>query len=91
MTATVPGALDYVSFFFGHFADGGHEYLAPTWLLDPHQVQDKAPRRSRRKLRPCNRRDFDVILGSDSTRRSASWSDAQLNRGEPRKVKARGR
>ena len=49
--------------FFRHFADGGHEYLARTWLLDPHQVQDKAARPSRRKLRPWNGRDFYVILG----------------------------
>jgi len=49
--------------FFGHFADGGHEYLARTQLLDPHQVQDKAARPSRRKLRPRNHRDFYVILG----------------------------
>jgi len=49
--------------FFGHFADGGHEYLARTWLLDPHQVEDKAARPSRRKLRPWNGRDFYVILG----------------------------
>ncbi|MCY3805952.1 MAG: DUF91 domain-containing protein [bacterium] len=48
---------------FRHFADGGHEYPAPTWLLDPHQVQDKAARPSRRKLRPWNGRDFYVILG----------------------------
>ena len=48
---------------FGHFADGGHEHPAPTWLLDPHQVQDKAARPSRRKLRPWNGRDFYVILG----------------------------
>ncbi|MXZ29741.1 MAG: DUF91 domain-containing protein [Acidimicrobiia bacterium] len=49
--------------FFRHFADGGHEYLARTWLLDPHQVGDKAARPSRRKLRPWNGRDFYVILG----------------------------
>ena len=49
--------------FFRHFADGGHEYLARTWLLDPHQVEDKAARPSRRKLRPWNGRDFYVILG----------------------------
>ncbi|MCY3805460.1 MAG: hypothetical protein OXG91_03075 [bacterium] len=48
---------------FRHFADGGHEHPAPTWLLDPHQVQDKAARPSRRKLRPWNGRDFYVILG----------------------------
>ena len=49
--------------FFRHFADGGHEYLARTWLLDPQQVEDKAARPSRRKLRPWNGRDFYVILG----------------------------
>lgn len=49
--------------FFRHFADGGHEYLARTWLLDPHQVEDKTARPSRRKLRPWNGRDFYVILG----------------------------
>ncbi len=49
--------------FFRHFADGGHEHLAPTWLLDPHHVADKAARPSRRKLRPCNGRDFYVIPG----------------------------
>jgi len=38
--------------FFGHFADGGCEYLARTQLLDPHHVEDKAARPSRRKLRP---------------------------------------
>ena len=51
--------------FFRHFADGGHEYLARTWLLDPHQVEDKAARPSRRKLRPWNGRDFYVVLGRD--------------------------
>ena len=49
--------------FFRHFADGGHEYLARTWLLDPQQTEDKAARPSRRKLRPWNGRDFYVILG----------------------------
>jgi len=49
--------------FFGHFADGGCEYLARTQLLDPHQVEDEAARPSRRKLRPWNGRDFYVILG----------------------------
>jgi len=49
--------------FFGHFADGGCEYPARTQLLDPHQVEDKAARPSRRKLRPWNGRDFYVILG----------------------------
>ncbi|MCY3661631.1 MAG: hypothetical protein OXH28_02255 [bacterium] len=49
--------------FFGHFADGGHEYLAPTRLLDPYHVQDEEVRPSRRKLRPRNGRDFSVILG----------------------------
>ena len=49
--------------FFRHFADGGHEYLARTWLLDPHQTEEKAARPSRRKLRPWNGRDFYVILG----------------------------
>ena len=49
--------------FFRHFADGDHEYLARTWLLDPQQVEDKAARPSRRKLRPWNGRDFYVILG----------------------------
>ena len=28
--------------FFRHFADGGHEFLARTWLLDPQQVEDNA-------------------------------------------------
>ncbi|MCY3925403.1 MAG: endonuclease NucS [bacterium] len=51
--------------FFRHFADGGHEYLARTWLLDPHQVEDKGARLSRRKLRPWNGRDVCVILGHD--------------------------
>jgi len=59
----VAQALDYGSVFFRHFADGGCEYLARTWLLDPQQVEDKAARPSRRKLRPCNGRDFYVILG----------------------------
>jgi hypothetical protein len=49
--------------FFRHFADGGHEYLARTWLLDPHQVEDEAARPSLRKRRPWNGRDFYVILG----------------------------
>ena len=49
--------------FFCHFTDGGCEYPARTWLLDPHQVEDKAARPSRRKLRPWNGRDFYVILG----------------------------
>ena len=49
--------------FFRHFTDGGHEYLARTWLLDPQQAEDKAARPSRRKLRPWNGRDFYVILG----------------------------
>ena len=49
--------------FFRHFADGGHEYLARTWLLDPQQTEEKAARPSRRKLRPWNGRDFYVILG----------------------------
>ncbi|MDE0474101.1 MAG: hypothetical protein OXI50_06050 [Gammaproteobacteria bacterium] len=49
--------------FFRHFADGGLAYLARTWLLDPHHVEDKAAWPSRRKLRPCNGRDFYVILG----------------------------
>ena len=41
--------------FFRHFADGGHEYLARTWLLDPQQTEEKAARPSRRKLRPVER------------------------------------
>jgi len=63
----VAQALDYGSWanavFFGHFADGGCEYLARTQLLDPHHVEDEAARPSRRKLRPWNGRDFYVILG----------------------------
>ena len=64
----VAQTLDYGSWvkdltLFDHFADGGHEYLARTWLLDPQQVEDKAARPSRRKLRPWNGRDFYVILG----------------------------
>ena len=49
--------------FFRHFADGGQDYLARTWLLDPQQAEDKAARPSRRKRRPWNGQDFYVILG----------------------------
>ena len=49
--------------FFRHFSDGGKEYLGRTWLLDPQQAEDRAPRRSRSKLRPWNGRDFYFALG----------------------------
>ena len=49
--------------FFRHFADGGHEYLARTWLLDPHEAAARAARPSRRKSHPWNGRDVCVILG----------------------------
>ena len=56
--------------FFRHFADGGHEYLARTWLLDPQQVEEKAARPSRRKLRALERpgllRDPRVIPARDA-------------------------
>lgn len=49
--------------FFRHFSDGGREFLARTWLLDPQQAEAKAARSSRSKLRPWNGRDFYVVLG----------------------------
>ena len=51
--------------FFRHFTDGGHEYLARTWLLDPQQAEAKATWPSRSKRRPWNGRDFYVILGKN--------------------------
>ncbi len=53
--------------FFRHFADGGHEFLARTWLLDPQQFEDKAARPSRRKLRRWNGQDFFVQLGQNKS------------------------
>ena len=49
--------------FFRHFKDGEHEYLARTWLLDPHRADAQASRLAGSKRRPWNGRDFYVVLG----------------------------
>ena len=49
--------------FFRHFIDGGRDYLARTWLLEPQPTEDSPVRPSRRKSRPWNGRDFYTVLG----------------------------
>ena len=49
--------------FFRYFSDGGRDYLARTWLLDPQPTEDKAARPLRSKSRPWNGRDFYMVLG----------------------------
>ena len=51
--------------FFRHFSDGGHEYLARMWLLDPQQAEDRAAQLSRRTPPLWNGRDFYVQLGQN--------------------------
>ena len=53
--------------FFRHFEDGGNEYLARTWLIDPEVAEAKPSRAFRSKRtkapKPWNGRDFYVGLG----------------------------
>lgn len=48
--------------FFRHYLDDDREYLARTWLIDPHDAENRVPR-PRSKVRPWNGRDFYVIFG----------------------------
>jgi hypothetical protein len=59
--------------FFRYFRDGDNEYLARTWLIDPHEAEAKASRAPRQKGRESwNGRDFYVSLGESPHR---TWED----------------
>lgn len=59
--------------FFRYFRDGGNEYLARTWLIDPREAEATIEK-SRRRQEPWNGRDFFVNFGHGETR---SWDDAR--------------
>ena len=59
---------------FQHFSDGGHEYLARTWLVDPKvAVAAQSKRGSKKAKEPWNGSDFYISFGVDAQR---SWADA---------------
>lgn len=61
--------------FFRYFKDGGAEYLARSWLIDPQEAEAKASKRpSKKGSEPWNGRDFYVSFGEGSGR---SWGDAR--------------
>lgn len=61
--------------FFRYFKQDGREYLARTWLIDPHQAEaDTGRPAARKKKEPWNGRDFYVSLGEGEHRR---WEDCR--------------
>lgn len=60
--------------FFRYFKDGGNEFLARTWLIDPQEAEVKTSKSSGKKGREIwNGKDFYVSFGDDMDR---SWEDA---------------
>lgn len=59
--------------FFRHFDDGGHSYLARTWLVDDEKTTSTKKESSRTK-EPWNNKDWYVSFGDDETR---DWEDAR--------------
>lgn len=60
---------------FRHFSDGGHEYLARSWLVDPTVAAVATSKRGGKKAKePWNGQDFYVSFGE---RDSRTWADAQ--------------
>lgn len=59
--------------FFQCYADGGSEYLARTWLLDPEEVEVKAAKTASRGTEPWNGKDFYVSLGEGPHRNWEDW------------------
>jgi len=55
--------------FFRYLRDGGSEYLARSWLVDPGESEA----RTSRKKRPWNGRDFYISFGEGDDR---LWEDA---------------
>lgn len=60
--------------FFRYFKDGGNEFLARTWLIDPQAAEVKKSKSSGKKGQEIwNGKDFYVSFGDDMNR---SWEDA---------------
>lgn len=59
--------------FFRYFDDGGHQYLARSWLLDPAEAEANTSRATGKK-EPWNGRDFYISFGDGPSR---SWEDAR--------------
>lgn len=60
---------------FQHFTDGGSEYLARSWLVDPTiAAVTKSKGGSKRAKEPWNGQDFYVSFGEGPSR---AWTDAQ--------------
>ena len=59
--------------FFRYFVDGGSEYLARTWLIEPSEAEAQTNATERKRKEPWNGQDFYVSFGSGEHR---SWEDA---------------
>lgn len=61
--------------FFRYFEEGGNEYLARTWLIDPDQVEAQASKAAPAKGKePWNGSDFYVNIGEGVHR---NWEDCR--------------
>lgn len=61
--------------FFRYFQEGGHEYLARSWLIDPHEAEIKEEKISVGIARePWNGQDYYVNYGPADAR---DWEDAR--------------
>lgn len=60
--------------FFRYFKDGQEEYIARTWLVDPHiaEIRSESSRASKGSKEPWNGQDFYVSLGEGVHR---NWED----------------
>lgn len=59
--------------YFRYFVENDEEFLARTWLIDPHLPENALVSKAAKKKEPWNKRDF-VVNFEDGAHRS--WSDA---------------
>ena len=62
-------AVPINALLFNYYEDDGREYVARTWLVDPHEQREPASKKER-----WNGRDFYISFGEGVHR---SWEDAQ--------------
>lgn len=62
--------------FFRYFKEGGSEYLARTWLIDPNEAEAQASKAigTKTSREPWNGKDFYVSFGESADR---NWEDAR--------------